>query len=215
MAIKILIADDHPLIAKGIKDTLETNTNISVVGILPNGKEAIEYIEKSQIDILLLDIDMPVMNGIDCATTLLQKKTDIKIIMLSMHQDAYTIKKVMDLGVNGYLLKTISCEELLFAIKKVYDGESYFNADVTKALLNTTTTKLNRLPTDSPLVNDLTKREKEIIKLVCKGLSNTEIGEKLFISHKTVDTHRTNIMRKLGVHNAISLVRFALRNHLS
>lgn len=215
MTIKILIADDHPLIAKGIKDSLETNSSISIVGIMPNGKEVIDYLEKHTVDILLLDIDMPVMNGMDCASSLLQKNSSVKIVMLSMHQDAYTIKKLMDLGVSGYLLKTISSEELLFAIKKVYNGESYFNADVTKALLNTANSQPRKSPTDSPLVNDLTKREKEIIKYVCQGLSNHEIGEKLFISHKTVDTHRTNIMRKLGVRNAISLVRFALRNNLS
>ena len=214
MAIKVLIADDHPLIAKGIKDSLEVDSGINVIGIKPNGNEVIDYLESHEVDVLLLDIDMPVMNGMDCALKLLEKKTAIKILMLSMHHDAYTIKKLIDIGVNGYLLKTISSDELLFAIKKVYNGESYFNADVTKALLNTTSPS-TKSPIHSPLVDDLTKREKEIIKFVCQGLSNHEIGEKLFISHKTVDTHRTNIMRKLGVRNAISLVRFALRNNLS
>lgn len=215
MSIKIVIADDHPLIAKGIKDSLEADTNIKVVAMVSDGKAAIDYIENNTIDILLLDIDMPIMNGIDCAAILLQNNTDIKIVILSMHHDAYTIKKVMDMGVNGYLLKTISSEELLYAMKKIYHGDSYFNADVTKALLNNDISPPKKTGTHSPLVDELTKREKEVIKYVCLGLNNHEIGEKLFISHKTVETHRTNIMRKLGVNNAISLVRFALQNDLS
>lgn len=213
--IRILIADDHPLIAKGIKDSLAIDENFEVVGIVKNGKEALAYLKNNSIDVLLLDVDMPVMNGIDCASIVLQENQMVKIAMLSMHQDAYTIKKVMDLGVHGYLLKTISEKELRFAIQKIYGGESYFNADVTKALLNSTNMQPKKSATDSPLVDELTKREKEVIKYVCQGLNNHQIGEKLFISHKTVDTHRTNIMRKLGVNNAISLVRFALRNNLS
>ena len=133
--------------------------------------------------------------------------------MLSMHQDSYTIKKMIDLGVQSYLLKTVASRELCFALQKVYEGENYFNADVTKAILdNKPSQNFTITTTVSPLVNELTKREKEIIIQICKGLSNIEIGEKLFISPKTVDVHRTNIMRKLDVHNVVALVRFALRN---
>lgn len=216
MAIKILIADDHPLIAEGIQNSLASNPEIDVLSIVQNGKEAIDFIENNTVDLLLLDIDMPVMNGIDCASVLLQKRPNFNIVMLSMHQDAYTIKKVMGLGVKSYLLKTIPSDELLFAIQKIHNGETYFNADVTQALLdNKPTTYKNQNPLVSPLVNDLTQREKEIIQCICEGLSNPEIGEKLFISPKTVDTHRTNIMRKLQVRNVVSLVRFALRNNLA
>ncbi len=216
MAIKILIADDHPLIAQGIKTSLESNPEIEVVAIVNNGKKAIEYVRENSVDLLLLDIDMPVMNGIDCASILLQERPNFNIVMLSMHQDAYTIKKVMSLGVKSYLLKTIPSEELLFAIQKIHHGESYFNADVTKALLeNKPASQSTPNKITSPLVNDLTNREKEIIQCICEGLTNAEIGEKLFISAKTVDTHRTNIMRKLQVRNVVSLVRFAIRNNLA
>lgn len=216
MAINILIADDHPLIAAGIKTSLESNPEIEVVAIVQNGKEAIEYVNTHPVDLLLLDIDMPVMNGLDCASILLQQQPDFKIVMLSMHQDAFTIKKVMDLGVKSYLLKTIPSDELLFAIQKIHKGEAYFNADVTQALLdNKPTSFTTQNPIISPLVNELTQREKEIIQCICEGLSNPEIGKKLFISPKTVDTHRTNIMRKLQVRNVVSLVRFAIRNNLA
>lgn len=216
MAIKILIADDHPLIADGIKTNIQKEKNFEVVAIVNNGKEALNFINKHQVDILLLDIDMPVMSGIDCASILIEQKSPVKIIMLSMHQDSFTIKKLIDLGVQSYLLKTLPSKELLYALQKVFDGENYFNADVTKAVLDNkpsqtyTTTKVV-----SPLVEELTKREKEILVEICKGLNNTEIGEKLFISPKTVDVHRTNMMRKLEVHNVVSLVRFALRNGLA
>lgn len=213
MAVKILIADDHPLIADGIKANIQKDTNFEVVAIVSNGKEALNYLKDNTVDILLLDIDMPVLSGIDCASILIEQQHPVKIVMLSMHQDAFTIKKLVDLGVQSYLLKTLTSKELLYALEKVYNGENYFNADVTKAILdnkpsrNFTTTNIV-----SPLVDELTKREKEILVEICKGLNNTEIAEKLFISPKTVDVHRTNMMRKLDVHNVVALVRFALRN---
>lgn len=216
MAVKILIADDHPLIAEGIKTTLESDPKLDVVSIVHNGKKALEYIDQHSVDILLLDIDMPVMNGIECASRLLKERPDFKIVILSMHQDSYTIKKVIGIGVKSYLLKTIPSDELLFAIHKIHNGEPYFNADITKSLLDENlVTQKNLNYSVSPLVHDLTTREKQIIQCICDGLSNPEIGKKLFISPKTVDTHRTNIMRKLQVRNVVSLVRFAIRNNLS
>lgn len=216
MPIKIVIADDHPLILDGIKNNIIQDKNFEVVATFSNGKNALDFVNEHQVDILLLDIDMPIMNGLDCASALIEKQNPVKIVMLSMHQDAYTIKKMIDLGVHSYLLKTVSNKELIFALNKVYNGENYFNADVTKALLNDTPSQtFAQTNTTSPLVETLTKREKEVISYLCKGLNNSEIGEKLFISPKTVDAHRTNIMRKLEVHNVVSLVRFALRNGLA
>jgi two-component system response regulator NreC len=213
MAIKVVIADDHPLIADGIKTNIDNHKDFKVISVVNNGKEALDFVQNHQVDILLLDIDMPIMSGIDCASALIAEGHSVKIVMLSMHQDSYTIKKMIDLGVQSYLLKTVASKELCFALQKVYEGENYFNADVTKAILdNKPSQNFTTTTTVSPLVNELTKREKEIIIQICKGLSNIEIGEKLFISPKTVDVHRTNIMRKLDVHNVVALVRFALRN---
>jgi two-component system response regulator NreC len=216
MAIKVVIADDHPLIADGIKSNINRDKNFEVVAIVNNGKEALDYLQQNQVDILLLDIDMPIMSGIDCATNLIEQQHPVKIVMLSMHQDAYTIKKLIDIGVQSYLLKTVDSKELCYALQKVQNGENYFNADVTKAILdNKPSQSFASSALVSPLVDELTKREKEILVEICKGLNNTEIGEKLFISPKTVDVHRTNVMRKLDVHNVVSLVRFALRNGLA
>jgi len=216
MPIKILIADDHPLIAEGIKNTFKNNDAFNVAAVVSNGKEVLEYLKDNAVDVVLLDINMPEMDGIECAKNILKTYTTIKIAILSMHQESSIIKNLIDIGVNGYMLKTIPSDELLMAIQKIYEGKTYFNSDVTKALLsNDNSSAVNLLKQKSPLFNELTSREKEIIKLVSQGNTNTQIGEKLFISPRTVDTHRTNVMKKLNIHNVASLIRFAFQNGLS
>lgn len=217
MAIKILIADDHPLIAEGIKNTFENNADYNVVCVANNGKEAISFIKEHLVDVALLDINMPEMDGIDCAKKIIRDFPEIKVAMLSMHQEASLIKSLIEVGVKGYMLKTIPSEELLLAVKNIYAGKSYFTAEVTQAILNNDNsgTSFTRFTKKSPLVDELTDREKEIIKLLSEGLTNTQIGEKLFISPRTVDSHRTNVMKKLDVHNVASLIRFAFQNGLT
>ncbi len=136
--------------------------------------------------------------------------------MLSMYQEASIIKSLIEIGVKGYMLKTIPSDELLLAIKNIYDGKDYFNADVTKALVSDDKpNSFHQYPKKSPLLQELTNREKEIIKYISQGLTNVQVGEKLFISPRTVDTHRTNIMKKLEIHNVASLIRFAFQNGLT
>ncbi len=216
MSIKILIADDHPLIAEGIKNTFDNKKEYTVVSVVNNGLQAINFIEKNQVDIALLDINMPIMDGIECAKKITSNFKNVKVAMLSMYQESSIIKSLIDLGVKGYMLKTIPSEELLLAIKSIYNGKEYFNADVTKALLsNKKLGSLHQYSKKSPLLKELTTREIEIIKYISQGLTNIQIGEKLFISPRTVDTHRTNIMRKIDVHNVASLIRFAFQNGLT
>ncbi len=216
MPIKILIADDHPLIAEGIKNTFENKSEFLVVTVVNNGEEAINYIEKNIVDIALLDINMPIMDGIECAKKIISEFKDVKVAMLTMHQEKSLIQKLIQIGVKGYMLKTIPSEELLLAIKNIYNGKEYFNSDVTKALISDDdSSSFNQFTKKSPLLSNLTTREKEIIKLISRGLTNNQIGEKLFISPRTVDSHRTNIMRKIEVNNVASLIRFAFQNGLS
>ncbi|MFC4268050.1 response regulator [Polaribacter marinivivus] len=215
MPIKILIADDHPLIAEGIKNTFLNKKEYDVVGIVANGKEVIGFVKEKNIDLILLDINMPIMDGIVCAKKIIADFKNIKIAMLSMHQEKSIITELMKIGVHGYMLKTIPSKELLFAVKNIYEGKNYFNADVTKALLSEeNTSHLEPFQEKSPLLNELTPREKEIITYISQGNTNIQIGEKLFISPRTVDTHRTNIMKKLDIHNVASLIRFAFKNGL-
>lgn len=216
MSIKILIADDHPLIAEGIKKTFKNLEDFKVVATVNNGKEALDFIENNLVDIALLDINMPIIDGIECAKEILNKHKNVKIAMLSMHQESSIIKNLIAIGVKGYMLKTIPSDELLLAIKNIYNGKEYFNADVTKALvIDDKPNTFHQYSKKSPLLKELTSRELEIIKYLSQGLTNAQIGEKLFISPRTVDTHRTNIMRKIDVHNVASLIRFAFQNGLT
>lgn len=216
MPIKILIADDHPLIAEGIKNTFENIDDFNVVAIANNGKEAIDFIEKHLVDVALLDINMPIMDGIECAKEIIKNHKHVKVAMLSMYQESSIIKSLIEIGVKGYMLKTIPSDELLLAIKNIYQGKDYFSSDVTKALISDDKpNSFHQYSKKSPLLEELTAREIEIIKYISQGLTNTQVGEKLFISPRTVDTHRTNIMRKIEVHNVASLIRFAFQNGLA
>ncbi len=216
MPIKILIADDHPLIAEGIKNTFENLVHFNVVATVNNGIEAINYIEKHLVDVALIDINMPIMDGVECAKEIIKNHKHIKVAMLSMHQESSIIKSLIEIGVKGYMLKTIPSDELLLAIKNIYRGKEYFNSDVTKALISDDKpNSFHQYSKKSPLLEELTTREKEVIKYISQGLTNSQVGEKLFISPRTVDTHRTNIMRKIEVNNVASLIRFAFQNGLT
>ena len=203
--INVLLADDHQIIIDGIKSLLKNQDEINVVAEAKNGHEALRILNLIQVDVLLMDIDMPLMNGIDTLKEIRKIGLGVKVIILSMHNEAGMIKSLINLGANGYLLKSCSHEELIDAVKKVASGQAYFSSDVTMALLK-------------PLANQdqpnelLTDRETEILKLIAAGFSNKEIGDQLFISHRTVDTHRTNLMKKLDVNNIAGLISYAIRN---
>ena len=210
--INLILADDHHLIIDGISKLLENEADINIVASCSNGKEVLEILPKTTIDVLLLDLDMPVMNGLQCAESVKKQYPEVKIAILTMHQEKALIQRFIEFGVEGYFLKTIQKDELIHAIKTIAAGGNYFPSDVTKALLQ----KQNIIPdvTQSPLLKELTRRETEIVSLVAQGFSNNEIGKKLFISPRTADTHRTNIMRKLDLHNVAEIVRFAFQNKL-
>jgi two-component system response regulator NreC len=210
--IRIILCDDHTIITDGISDLLSCEDDIEIVAVCHNGQEVMDTLIKSDPDILLLDIDMPVMNGFECAEAVLKKDPRVKIAMLTMHDEKALIKRFIEIGVKGYFLKTIGKEELLRALRRIAEGEDYFPSDVTKALLREKALSPNI--TKDPLLTELSERETEIIRYVAKGKSNKEIAEDLYISPRTVDTHRSNIMRKLDVHNVAGIIRFAFVNGL-
>ena len=205
--IRVLLADDHKLITEGISNLLEGVPDIVIVGTCRNGEEVLHKVKFLEVDIILLDIDMPILDGFECAKQLRAIHPEVKIAMLTMHEEKSLIKEFMNMGVLGYFLKTIDKTELIYAIQKIADGESYFTADVTNSLLNSEENV-------STVPDELSKREVEIIKLIANGLTNKEIANTLFISPRTVDTHRTNLMRKLEIHNVAGLVRFAFKHQL-
>lgn len=202
--IKVLLVDDHQIIVDGLKSLLKNTEGIVVAAEANNGSEALRILEILEIDVVLMDIDMPVLNGIDTLKEITKRGAKVKVIILSMHQEAGMIKSLMALGANGYLLKSCAQDELINAVRKVADGQQFFSPEVTLSLLN-------------PLQNHqqgelLTDRETEILKLIAAGFSNKEIGDQLFISHRTVDTHRTNLMKKLDVSNIAGLISYSIRN---
>jgi DNA-binding NarL/FixJ family response regulator len=201
--IKLLLADDHQIIVDGLRSLLKSTDEIVVAAEANNGREALRILDLLEIDVVLMDIDMPVMNGIDALKEISVRFPKIKVIILSMHNEAGMIKSLISLGANGYLLKNCAQDELVNAIIKVATGQSYFSSDVTLSLLN---------PEQNKQAEELlTERETEIIKLIAEGFSNKEIGSKLFISHRTVDTHRTNLMKKLSVSNIAGLISYAIK----
>jgi DNA-binding NarL/FixJ family response regulator len=158
-------------------------------------------------------MDMPGMNGLQASEQMLKLFPGIKILILTMHKDKSLIRKAMSMGIKGYLTKTCDRDELLFAISQILRNKIYFSGDVKDALAKVTETIENGSELSKTAL--LTDREKEIIKLLCSGMNNRQIAETLFLSHKTVDNHRTNIMRKLNVHNIVELIRFSLKQGLA
>ncbi|MBD79202.1 MAG: DNA-binding response regulator [Crocinitomicaceae bacterium] len=210
--IKIYIADDHLMVQDGLKSILSNIEGIQVIGTAIDGKQCLDEVRSGiRPDVILMDIDMPRMSGMDATKLLKQEFPDIKIVGLSMHDERGVIQSLIDVGADGYILKNSSGDELAKGIEVVLKGEKFFSTEVTMKLLKRTE-EIKPSATRSKEFEELTEREIEILRQIAEGLSNKEIGEKLFISHRTVDTHRTNLMRKLNVHNIAGLIKFALKN---
>ncbi|MEN9347958.1 MAG: hypothetical protein RLZZ77_1469 [Bacteroidota bacterium] len=209
MSTQILLVDDHQIVIDGIRALLATENNVEIKGEAHNGAEALEMLHLLKVDIALMDLDMPAMGGLEATKLIRAKFPEVKIIVLTMHDEKAMVQSMIDAGADGYLLKNSPKAELLRAISAVSGGESYFPAEVKSILLQADFEHARK-----GKLADLTDREMEILKCIAEGHSNKEIGERLFISHRTVDTHRTNLMQKLDVHNIAGLVRIAITNGL-
>lgn len=207
--IKVIIADDHHLVRQGFKSLLEDLDFVEVIGEASDGKQVLHLLKNGKhADVVVMDVDMPVMGGLETLEEITKTYFGIKVIMLTMLNNKEVIQKSVDKGAKGFLFKNASSNELSDAIKKVAKGESYFSGDVALTLLSKTTNN------QSQSLDILTDREIEILKLVAEGFSSTEIGQKLFISPRTVDTHRNNLIQKLNVHGVAGLIRFAVMNRV-
>ncbi|MDX2246641.1 MAG: response regulator transcription factor [Bacteroidia bacterium] len=199
--LKVIVADDHQLVRKGIVALVGMLDFVEVVREAANGKEVIQWLRsRNEADIALLDLEMPEMNGTETVKALHQEFPEVKPIIITMLPDPDRIREVVKEGARGVLFKTASVQELSEAITRVYNGSTFFTGEVAAVLLTSPTPSLDRL----------TSREIEILRLIAQGLSSTEIGEKLFISPRTVDTHRNNLIQKLEVNGIAGLVRFAI-----
>lgn len=208
---RIAIADDHQIVLDGLKALIREYADFELIADANNGQEMVKLVNTLKLDLVLMDIDMPIMNGIQATQEIKKTHPDIKILILSMHNEKGVIQKVMEAGADGYILKNSDHKELLDAVRKVASGQKYFSSDVTMTLLNPSNGQSSE---DNKVLSELTEREIEILKLIAEGFSNKEIGDKLFISHRTVDTHRTNLMKKLDVHNIAGIIKFAIKNKL-
>lgn len=215
--IRIVLADDHVLVRDGIKALLEDQEGLEVVAEASNGVEAIELLEKGLPDLLIVDIRMPEMNGIEVVRKVREKNWDVSTLVLSMHDSEEYVVQSVQAGADGYLLKGSSKNEFLKALNKVAAGGKYFSGDISAILINNFSegqaVKKEIKPKEDPF--NLTKREKQILKLVLEGKSNKEIGSELKISKRTAEVHRFNLMKKLDVKNLIELTNKAREYHLA
>lgn len=205
--IRIAICDDHRLIIDGVKGLLAGAPDVDCVGTALNGAEVLYLLEHLAVDVVLMDLDMPEMDGREATQRIKTKHPGTKVLVMTMNDEAAVVRELMALGADGYLLKTSGKDELLLAIREVHAGRKHFSAAVVGALMNGE----QQEKSSSKLLKNLSEREVEVLAALAEGLGNKEIGEKLFISPRTVDTHRTNLMKKLDTHNVAGLVRIAIK----
>lgn len=213
--IKILLVDDHSLMREGMAAMLRDTEDIEIVGSIPSGEEAVNLVDQVKPNIILMDIMLRGMTGIEATRWIKERDPSIKIILISMEVSKDYISAGIKSGVDGYLHKDSEKSTLIDAIRMVYKGGRYFNEAITSLVFEDFYKhEKTGKPKEKKLSQDLTKREHEILELVAEGKSNREVGETLFISVKTVETHKTHILEKLGLRNTAELVKYAIKNNI-
>ncbi|SDH11036.1 DNA-binding response regulator, NarL/FixJ family, contains REC and HTH domains [Vibrio xiamenensis] len=206
--VKVLLVDDHQVVLDGFLARLELEPDIQVVGTACNGFEAIDAVGRVTPDVVLMDVSMPVMNGIDATALIKQNHPEVKVVMLTMHDNREYMMKVMQAGAVGYMLKDVSAKNMVQAIQTVFQGATYFCESSTQTLFT------QSLPISTSQPNPLSRREQAVLKLVAYGHSSKKIASLLDISYRTVETHRQNIKHKLDLHSTAELAKYALEHGL-
>jgi DNA-binding NarL/FixJ family response regulator len=210
--IKVLIADDHVIVAESLSILIDTMQDIEVVGTVNNGWQILTFLETNDADVVLSDLHMPLMNGIEATLRVRERYPNVRVILLTMSEEPAVIKEALVAGVDGYIMKRAERKELELAIKTVAGGQKFYSDAVVMRLAqmpnpNTTNGKDNVAENIS-----LTPREIEVMQLIIQDLSNNEIAERIFVSSTTVETHRRNLMKKVGVNSALGLMRWAIKS---
>ncbi len=206
--IELIIVDDHPLILEGMQAILADHSDILIKGVANNGIKLLQLMESVTCDVIIMDINMPDMDGIETTKNIIRLFPDIKVIAFSQYDDKYFIRRILKAGAKGYLLKSTLPNEINTAIKQVYDGMIYLGKELPGLYKN-------QYPKKSmPLLSSITKREIEVLKKICQEKSTKEIAKELFISIHTVETHRSNLLVKIRAKNSAGLVKWALQNDL-
>lgn len=210
--IRLLLVDDHPIVLDGLKSHLSAHADLAVAGEATDGEQALRKARQLSPDIILLDISMPRLNGLEFMETLRRESPAARVIVLTMHDSPEYITQTIRLGARGYLLKDTSPAELIRAIKAVHAGEVYFSAVVSRMVVETAVK--GGFQSEGRRMDPLTEREHEVLALIAEGLSNKEIAGRLQLGVRTIETHRERIMRKLNVHSVAGLTRFAIARGL-
>ena len=208
--IRIVLVDDHKLMRSGLRVLLEQQPDLTVVGEASDGREAVALVASQRPDVLVMDVGMPSLNGIEAAVQITQSNPEAAIVMLSMHSDESYVLRALKAGAKGYLLKDSAEADLIRAVRAVAEGKSFFSPAVSKVLLDDYVRKLKRSGTEDPY-DLLTPREREVLQLVAEAKSNKEVAQLLNLSVYTVETHRSNIMEKLNLHGVPELILYAVR----
>ncbi|HIP48146.1 MAG TPA: response regulator transcription factor [Lutibacter sp.] len=209
--IKVFLVDDHKMVIQGLQLLLDNNPKIKVIGTAENGEEAIEKIPIAKPDVVLLDINMPKINGIDTCKQLIKEQENLKIIAISMHTETSLIKMMLSAGAKGYVLKNAGQSVLINAINSVYDGKIYLDETVNDIVVNSIANSSKKNKSPFPTIS---RREKEVLQLILEEFTTQEMADKLCISFGTIETHRRNLLNKLGARNTAGLVKVALEYEL-
>jgi DNA-binding NarL/FixJ family response regulator len=211
--IKILIADDHQVLREGIRSLLEKQGNMEVIAEAPDGRTAVNLARKLNPDVIIMDIAMPDLNGIDATRQILSDSPDIKIVVLSMHSDRRFVAEMLKAGASGYLLKNSAFQQLTNAIQSVIEGRNYLCPEIGEVVIDDYVKKLsnNGMVQNSPL----TAREREVLQLIAEGKSTKQVASQLNVSIKTADSHRQQLMRKLNIRSVAELTKYAIREGIT
>jgi two-component system, NarL family, response regulator LiaR len=213
MTIRILLADDHAIVREGLRGMLEREPDMKVIADVSNGRMAVETANQEKPDLVVMDVSMPDLNGIEATRQIISKSNRTKVICLSMHHETKFVSAMLRAGAMGYVLKNDVTKELINAIRGVMSGDTYLSPAITGDIVKK---YIQRRPSsEKGAFTDLSEREREVLQLIAEGLSTKEIASKLDLSEKTVAAHREHIMAKLGFHNVVELTRYALREGIS
>lgn len=209
MSVSIVLADDHEIVRKGLRALLESEKDFRIVGEASDGLQTLEMVENLEPDMLVLDLMMPGMNGLEVARRIQMLDLPTRVIVLSMHKNEAYVMQALKAGVSGYVLKNSDMADIIQAIRQVIDGRRYMSPPLTERAISSYIERAHETPLGS--YETLTSRERDVLQLSAEGLGNKEIAERLFISPRTVETHKSNLMKKLGLHSQTDLIRYALQ----